>query len=191
MEPIEINQNRYTEHCKLAGNLILIVLVLLIGVIITVCLIGAYYNYKEHTIKIENTVVDIAKDVEALDGSVDIQKKNEHFIEYLKEIAKGTAQTGNISFLFTVFSIAIVSASAYLLERSRQNVEMANKRIQEFKVKLNEITSEAKQTERMAGNAKKMAERANLAAMRSEISFRVSSLLSRGTSISWQLREYL
>jgi hypothetical protein len=118
-------------------------------------------------------------------------------------MSRGAAQPGNITFLFTVFSVALVSGGAYLLERSRQNVETANQKVQEANEKVkdadskvreagnkvNEITRRVEHTEQVAKDAMKLAESANLAVEKSETSLGISGLLSRGTSTSWQLRE--
>jgi len=189
----EFSLNRFE---KASVNIVLLVLLCLIVVISGIVIVGAYYSYKVHTKKIEDTVGRIARDVNATEGPSDIQKQNRCFVEYLKEVSKGAAQPGNITFLFTVFSVALVSGCVYLLEHSRRNVErsnesarIANETAKSAQDMVDKLKAKAEEAEKTADSSKEKAKAAEDSLEKRETLRKISVLLSRGEDISQQLQQ--
>lgn len=122
---------------------------------LTILTIGAYCDYKTSKLKREGLLVIIGQqmlDTKDNKDSADTEKLKQlrTILNGFRVIAEGMAQDDNMSFLFTVFSIALVSGGAYLLERSRQNVRLVEGKVDRLKKDTEEIQMETIDTRKTA-----------------------------------------
>lgn len=127
---LRVSGNLITEFLKtiFGGNFLVRLLAFLILIILSVVASAGYFRYRENHLKIETTLKGLC--VYLNESTYDpngIGQVAKCFVDKLEAITKGAAESGNITFLFTVFSIALVSGGAYLLESSREKLKKSEK----------------------------------------------------------------
>ena len=109
----------------LFGNIILFCMFIIIIFMCTLILMSSFNNFINTNKEIEKTVTQTAEHIKSVQSISDSTKTDLFFstnIDKLKSTIDKSINSNTISFLFTIFSIALVSAGVYLLSRSNSNL---------------------------------------------------------------------
>jgi uncharacterized protein (UPF0333 family) len=122
--------NRFRKFMEGLGNLLLILMFIVIMVVNAYVLIAAFSNLQLTNYNIERTIMKIYNHLPKYSMKKKCELKTSHKanIERLQAQAKGTLDSSTISFLFQVFTLALISAGVYILKRSSSNVRAAEKK---------------------------------------------------------------
>jgi len=105
-----------------------IILSLLGSILLVSCLIivVALFDFFTTNIRITQTMLRIRETIEAKSLTKDgkLEPWAEAFKDRLEALSKGAMESNTVSFLFQIFSVALVGSGAYLLNRSHENVRI-------------------------------------------------------------------
>lgn len=153
------------EDTKRNGfGLCLYILLCIIVVVLSLVSVGVYFDLKTSRLEDKGLLARVGQQM--IDTRINEKPEDKEKLKHLRTILKdfrviveGMAQNDNISFLFTVFSIALVSGSAYLLERSRQNVKIVEGKMDKLKSDTKQLQKDTKEIEKETKDTKKAAEK--------------------------------
>jgi hypothetical protein len=137
-------------------SILLCTMVLLVGFFV----LGAYLNLSASNKEITAKAEQMSRSVREMIIDAGVPRKPleqsrvetiRHLVEEFKSLSRDSTQSNTITFLFTVFSIGLLSGSAYLLERSRKNVEDVEKRLNGLKSDVDETREAAEMSKQQAG----------------------------------------
>lgn len=165
------------------ANILLGILTCMIVVIGSIAIVGAYWNHKATNFRIETQL----KKIEEVSKRPRDAERLRHFVEETKTLCEDTADNGTMTFLFTVFSIALVSAGAYLVERMRGDIALI-----EEKLDIVEASSEAakKKAGQAANQAQKAGEDVDVNSFRGAMLLGLARDFSSAREMSWRLRNF-
>lgn len=172
-----MNSNEFYSNNTALGSFLLLVLLCMIVIIGSIFVIGAYFNFCDCNQKIEKSIDRISSKAEETKDPNEIRALKS-LAERLKYICSETTQGNTIVFLFTIFSVALVSGSAYLLERSRKNVGDVEEKLRKVK---NEVSNVDRIAQEIGGQVG-----VYLASL--SVPLRLAVCLTKGRQTSWQIR---
>ncbi len=123
----------FNRAANALGNILLLVMFLLLLLVGSDAIFQAYRDLHCANAKIEQSLTEVRVHLENLyttgTGSDQLTPEAEAFVRCLEAGAKDRLDSNTISFLFVIFSLCLVSAGVYLLNRARQNLSVAEEKV--------------------------------------------------------------
>ncbi len=124
--------NRNRKIMEGLGSFLLIVMFIVMMITSSSAIISAYYNLqltnKRIQLSIKNALNRIKEHSNPTNGEL-IQSEIVRLMQ-LQSKSKGTLDSSTISFLFQVFTLALISAGVYILKRSFSNIRSSERKIE-------------------------------------------------------------
>lgn len=168
----------YTKRKKSYGNIIVLVLLCIIIILSSFVVISAYWNYLAKNRQIEHRIVNIHNSLQNRSDPNEFKATCNWLIERLESYTDAGLQANTISFLFSIFSVALISAGAYILEKSRENIRASESAVKQIRENVDDIE---KRTDVLSKKVKIFDDRLD--------AWEISESLSSATHMSWRLRE--
>ncbi len=139
------------------GSLLLFVLSCTSVVIGAIVVTLAYFNFCRCNESVKTTIDGVSNGVtQTTDPNQ--QQALSALAERLLYIHSESTQRNTITFLFTVFSVALVSGSAYILERSRRDVLAVEEKVGQLRKDAADASNVAQETRKTTTEAKREVE---------------------------------
>ncbi len=112
------------------GDILLFIMFLTVMIVSSLTVVAAFWNMRSSTEAVEIRMVEITKQLEEhpVSNNGAVPPELVAVIDRLGSQAAGVIDSSTMSFLFSVFCLALVSAGVYLLSRSQKNVISSEKR---------------------------------------------------------------
>lgn len=111
------------------GNVLLLVMFIVILLVGSDAIVQAYYDLHYANAKIAQTLSEVNANLQSLStaGASQLTPESEAFFTSLDSASRRGLDSNAMSFLVQVFGLSLVSGGVYLLNRSRQNLLVAEK----------------------------------------------------------------
>jgi heme/copper-type cytochrome/quinol oxidase subunit 4 len=103
------------------GSMLIYMLLICLVIISIIVIVGAYYSLQETNMHFKRIITDINHKI-SIDSSFATKPEAKSYLEQLESKSSMILDSSTISYLFQLFTIALVSAGVYLLSESHKNM---------------------------------------------------------------------
>ena len=137
--------DKFNKLMYALSNILLILMFIVMMFVSSFTIIGAFRNLLDTNNKIENVLNDLYKDSKnnPLIQEGKLSPIYKAYIERLEYKSKGMLDSSTISFLFQIFSLALISAGVYLLSRSHRNLKNAEKIVKNAEIQAKNVANKS------------------------------------------------
>lgn len=121
---------------KIIGNFLVSMVLITIMLTSMYITLAAYANHRNSVLHVESVLEDVSNSIHGLPSSSPLKSQLETSAERLELVSKKGIEESTITFLFSIFSTAIVTAGVYLITRAHNEVMSAESLVSKISQKV-------------------------------------------------------